>query len=436
VKPESLAVLLICGLASIFTSMAAPAEPTQPESFTLSNGVRVVVLYMADSTNVSMFTFLPMGLAGDGPGQAQWSHLVEHLVIRTTTPAGVQQVNAETLADHMRLDFYGNVENWEEALRHHVQWIGGAPFTQSRMEAEKLNVIAECDTTAHRLATHKFALAAWAQGCRHGHTHAALKADVTGASLADIERYRDEHLAVLDKVLVCVVGGVDAETLEPAIREQLGTLHSDAGTAKPVKLNHDSRDMTWDLDARHLLLVWPIPSCDRQEHAALMVVGRVLMQRFFADSELNAITGTVLAGTDLITPEGSFFYVSASLRPGATFDEVRQRLTSHLNEILSKESSLLMARMIGQQLSQSLSKLPDPAVIRKHVGVNTTAAMIEANLGLQWGMQEFRFGRHRSMLAERLAGVTAEECHTVAQTYLAIDKCAVCTIRPPETTPN
>ncbi|KPK80764.1 MAG: hypothetical protein AMJ81_11340 [Phycisphaerae bacterium SM23_33] len=404
------------------------------ERLTLDNGLRVVVLPVAGSKHVSIFTFLPMGLAADGPGQAQWSHLVEHLVIRSTIPAGSRQANAETLPDHMRLDFYGSVDNWREGLSHHARWLAGVPFGRKSLAAEKANVLTECDAVARNFATHKFAMAAWAQGCRHASKHAALKADVTRARLEQIQRYRDNHLAVLPKALVCVVGGVNIKTLKPAVAKRLGTIRSSAKAPEPVKLEHADRDMTWDLDARHLVLTWPIPSLDQPDHPALMAAGGVLAQRLLGDTELKKMTGVALAGTDLVTPEGSFFYVSACLRPGASFDEVSKKIHSHLQQIRAQPADWNAAAMLGRQLATTLRQPPDIAAIRDRAPTGISAAMMEGNLGLQWGMQEFRYGAHRQVLAGRLAALNAQQVQKAVNTHLAEHKCARCTLRPAEPT--
>src|SRR5260370_19703389 len=144
------------------------------DSITLANGLRIVALHIGGSTNVAIFTFLPMGLAFDGPRQSQWSHLVEHLVIRSTVPADSAQANAETLPDHMRLDWYGSVDNWQAGLKHQADWLTGIPFTMESLLAEKPRVHSEGDFTARNFATHKFEMAAWNQGYRHVLTNAAL----------------------------------------------------------------------------------------------------------------------------------------------------------------------------------------------------------------------------------------------------------------------
>src|SRR5262249_29550779 len=98
------------------------AEAPRIESRTLSNGLRCTVINFPRSTNVCIFTYSPLSLCSEGPGQAQWSHLVEHLVIRSTIPEESEKANAETLPDHMRLDYYGDLSDWKEGLSHHRRW--------------------------------------------------------------------------------------------------------------------------------------------------------------------------------------------------------------------------------------------------------------------------------------------------------------------------
>jgi predicted Zn-dependent peptidase len=219
----------------------------------LSNGIQVVVVHFPSSSNFSLLTFLPLGLADDGANQAQWSHLVEHLVIRSTIPDDLRQANAETLPDHMRLDFYGNTANWKEGLSHHKRWLDGVPFTEASLKTEKPRVIAECDFTAKNFATHKFALGAWAHAFRHGKSHVAMKGDVLDARLEEVQRYRDEHLFVPERTTVCAVGGVDPKTFLAEAEQELGRLQSRAKVSAPQSgptLRQGRLQVTWDLEAR------------------------------------------------------------------------------------------------------------------------------------------------------------------------------------------
>jgi predicted Zn-dependent peptidase len=421
----SISVVAVGGLlACVGTCAAKP----QVDSFALDNGIRVLSVHFPGSNNVSVFTFLPMGLACDGRGNAQWSHLVEHLIIRTTVPAGSGEANAETLPDHMRLDFYGTVADWQQGLSHHAGWLEGLPFTAQSLGAERQAANAECDFVAKRLLTHKFGMAAWAQGYRHGLSHAAIKADAEKASLREIQGYRDQRLGVPDRVLVCVAGGIDAQTLRPVISEHLGKIRSRTKGPELVRLHPGSREMTWDMDARHLMLTWAIPSCSDKDYPALMAAGQWLMMKLFSDQQLKKLTGMVIAGADLVVPEGRFFYVSASLKADASPDDVRKRVANHLESLRSAAGPELA--MIARQLSYQLTNITDPKLLRAQAPPSMSEAMIEGNVALQWATNEYRYGAERAGLAGRLGRMKVAELQRAVAKYLSADKCSVCSISP------
>ena len=58
---HAIVVLLILGNFSL--ASAAPPEVTR---FTLSNGIRVVNFYVENTTDVGIFSYLPLGLVTDG----------------------------------------------------------------------------------------------------------------------------------------------------------------------------------------------------------------------------------------------------------------------------------------------------------------------------------------------------------------------------------
>jgi predicted Zn-dependent peptidase len=393
------------------------AGSAEPVVRALSNGVRLVVVQFPKSTNVSLFTFLPMGLCSDGPGQAQWSHLVEHLVLRSTFSNDLRRANAETLGDHMRLDFYGTTADWQEGLSHHRRWLQGSAFTEASLAAEKPRVTGECDFTAQNFATHKFATAAWSHAWRHREKHVALKQDVLRAALPEVQRYRDTRLFVPGRTTLCAVGGIDPDVFLAEAQKQIGALQSQAAPAASASRHEQGKgpsDVTWDLDARHLLLVWPIPAFDHPDYAALM------------DAKLKQRLGHVLAGADLITPEGNFFYVSAPLRPGASFDDVEQALRSHVDAIAAVPAGI---EMLSRQLASSLVEVPDPALLARDTGAGTKLAMIEANVGLGYAMNVHRYGLEREALARRLRSLSAEDVRRAASKYLGTNA-SICRINP------
>jgi hypothetical protein len=128
---------ILIGIAGLLGSRDSSAQLARAsvEERVLTNGIRLVCVRFPGSTNVSIFSYLPLGLAKDAAGQAQWSHLMEHLVIRSTMGESLAEGNAETLPDHMRLDFYGTTRNWREGVSHHRRWLEGAAFTEESLRA-------------------------------------------------------------------------------------------------------------------------------------------------------------------------------------------------------------------------------------------------------------------------------------------------------------
>jgi predicted Zn-dependent peptidase len=417
-------VITLAALAFGAISSFAAAPTIQ----TLSNGVRVVVVHFPKSTNVSIFTFLPMSLCSDAARRAQWSHLVEHLVIRSTFPDELARANAETLPDHMRLDFYGNTGDWKEGLSHHRRWLEEAPFTEATLAAEKPKVVAECDFTSRNFATHKFAVAAWSHASRHSNAHVAIKGDVLRATLEEVQRYRDNRLFVPQQTTVCVVGGVDAPSFLVEAGDQLGRLTSPAGPPTPVTPRTGKLEVTWDLDARHLLLIWPLPDFPDADFASLMVAGQWLTMQYFNDKELKKLTGQTFAGADLVAPEGNWFFISASLRPGASFADVEKVLRTQLSKLTDNPIDSFRLGMLGRQLASSLSVVPDPALSQTPAGM--TPAMLEANIGLAFGMNVHRYGGQRVTLARNLAKVSPAGIRGPVGKYLGEGKGSVCRIAP------
>jgi len=57
---------------------------------------------------------------------------------------------------------------------------------------------------------------------------------------------------------------------------QPGAIRSNATRPALLQMRDSSRDMTWDLNASHILLTWPIPDFSTDDYAALMVASRLV----------------------------------------------------------------------------------------------------------------------------------------------------------------
>jgi predicted Zn-dependent peptidase len=245
--------------------------------------------------------------------------------------------------------------------------------------------------------------------------------------LAEAQQHRNERLFIPQKTTICAVGGVDAASFIVEAEKEIGKLTSRAQPAAPVVPRKDNLEVTWDLDARHLVLVWPVPDFSDDDYSQLMSAALWLSMQYFNDAQLKAQTGQVLAGADLATPEGNFFYVSASLRPGVAFAEVEKTLRVHLDRLSGNQMEAGQIGMLGKQLASSLAEVPNLAM---QAPPGMKASMVEANVGLFWGMNVHRYGSHREALARKLGNVSGASVQRAAGKLLLPTKGNVCTISP------
>ena len=402
---------------NLFTANVAP----KVTRFTLSNGIRIVNLHVENSTDVGIFSYLPLGLVTDGKAKAQWSHLVNSLTVRTAGPIDYKTSNAETMTDNMRLDFTGNMDTWTQGLALHAKWLAGLPFSAESLAAARPRVLSQFDYIEANLATHKLANVAWNQVFRHGETDIAMRKDIQSAQLNELQEYRDQHLVQADRVLLCVIGGVDPETLKDTMEKQLGAIHLTEKTLPPStvppKIAKD-QNATWDVNVTHYMETYPIPRPENEDYPALYIAS--LLWRFACtqDAQLKGLTGYIHCGVDLVTPEQVYLYVSASLKPGADVETVKQRIGQRMNSLKQPENNRQVP-MIAQSLSMELSGPPDMKTLMQHKPENIPENLMFLQLGVSWGLVEYQYGDNLSQLASAFADVSAADVASVVNRYLS-----------------
>src|SRR5215470_1038349 len=112
--------------------------------FTLPGGVRVSVWQVAGAKKECAFTLLPLSLVDDDADRAQFAHLVEHMLIRSTDREGLQAggitFNGETGALGLRLETFADPRDWQPALERHVRWLMADTFDAKVLAREKENI--------------------------------------------------------------------------------------------------------------------------------------------------------------------------------------------------------------------------------------------------------------------------------------------------------
>ena len=241
----------------------------------LANGAQLLVLEVPGAPRQSTFTFVPVGLDSDGPGRAQFSHLMEHMILRTTDPDGLfvdgVQLNGETTSQCMRLETFTEPDRWSDALVRHVRWWYARDFDATVLEREKGRIQQELLGTTQTGYTHKWSVAAWRQAIA-GRNHAAVRGDVEQATVEDVREQVTQRVHPEDVVLVCVGPAALESLVETLEQETLAVARGLATATDAPEADHAvvvGPTVTWDLETSHALEWYEVPYTTAADRAAL-----------------------------------------------------------------------------------------------------------------------------------------------------------------------
>jgi len=482
IAPSVLAALVAGGAPSCAPSPpSAPADPFT--RFELSCGIRVAVLHVEDAPLQSAFSFLPLGLIDDDADAAQFAHLVEHLLIRSTDPDALEvdglRLNGETTTRALRLEALGPPERWREGLARHARWLAARDFDAATLAREKQRIAAEERGTVPAGATHKWASAAWHQVVAHGARHVALHGDVAGVGLEAARDYVRRRVAIDDGVRMLLVGPVPPRELREALEADFAGLpsgassdpsnaSSDPSNASSIPGNASSdpgeagsdpggatsprtaasapadrgaaradgdaggseRSATWDLDAHHYLEWYPLPAGSARASLAGELLAQAVSQALLASDDPRLAGGSAFADAAHRTAEGPVLLVTAAVEGADDARAVRAAVRSVLAE-LGGDGGAARLEQVRRLASVQLSGLPDFTSLRRSLAGRPGTDLLEAQLALATFYRELRSGLTLPEAQAAVDALSADELVRTART-LTTDARSSLLLSPPD----
>lgn len=217
-----------------------------PQVMKLSNGFTVMMLEDNRFPLVSMRLFVHAGSGYESQKQAGLSHLLEHMVFKSTQkrPAGhvasdVEsaggEINASTSFDSTVFKVDLPADRWKLGLDVIKDMIFGAKFAPEELESERKVVLSELyrgrDNPGSRLMQMTQALV-W-PGVAYGRPIIGFPETVKAFSSEDLRSYIREYYQPQSMVLV-VVGKVKAEDVRREVESLFGELRNDRQLTPPV----------------------------------------------------------------------------------------------------------------------------------------------------------------------------------------------------------
>ncbi|MCA8957871.1 MAG: insulinase family protein [Planctomycetes bacterium] len=391
------AILLLC-------LVPAPQAPQAPSWHTEQvGGIAVHVLQVTDAPVQTVFTFLPTGLATDPADRAQFAHLAEHMLIRSTDPTRLQvggiRLNGETTGEAMRLESVAPPDSWRPALVRHMRWLTARQFDPKVLEREKVRIAGEERATAPRGFNHKWAIAAWAQ-LLAGRDHAAVHGDVAAATVAQVAAYVRGRVR-LSEARMMVTGPRAPAEVVAALREEWKAISAPAGAAEPQERTAPSASATpsksgpqngaprhtaatWDLPAEIYAAWYPLPvDCSAAEAE---VLATLLTTACFGARAFRDLPGRALASA---LSRGGRRYLMVSATPSRELDDAA--LHREIDAAAARLPGLAMMQS-GGMLARLVDPVPDFAAQRRAVPNARSREMVEAQFGMQCGYAVIRLG--------------------------------------------
>lgn len=402
--------LLACTLAA--APVAAAPRPAQApvaelvrkidiphESFTLDNGLRVIVHTDRKAPVVAVSVWYDVGSKHEPKGKTGFAHLFEHLMFNGSENAdgdffkpleemGATDFNGTTWFD--RTNYYQTVPTGglERVLFLESDRMGrllGA-VTQEKL-ANQIGVVQnekrQGDNQPYGLVEYARLAATIPAGHPYGHSTIGSMADLDAASLDDVRAWFRQHYGP-NNAVIALAGDVDVATARPLIEKWFGALPRGPQQTRltvpiPTLAAPKSEVMKDQVALVRLYRTWAVPGDDSADHIPLSVGTSVLGG--LASSRLdNALVrkeqlAVAVSASYESHAQLGWIDVTVDVKPGVDPALVGKRLDALLADFLrtgptkdevSRVATRTMASVIGglEKVSGKASILAEGALLR------------------------------------------------------------------------
>ncbi len=226
-----------CCVAVLFFSWPASAQVFNPESFTLKNGMQVVVLPNHRAPVITHMLWLKTGSVEDPKGKSGIAHFQEHLMFKGTktrkdgeyskiiSRMGGEE-NAFTSYDFTAYYATFGKENLEQVMALEADRLGNWRISQKQVDSEKLVILKERQQNVDNEPSPRFWEEMNAELFR-GHAYArpviGWKNEIENLSKADIEHFHEKYYAP-NNIIAVISGDVTAAEIKPLAEKYYASL--------------------------------------------------------------------------------------------------------------------------------------------------------------------------------------------------------------------
>ncbi|MFQ5549713.1 MAG: M16 family metallopeptidase [Gemmatimonadales bacterium] len=289
--------LLVAALSLAFPAPASAQYRVDYETFTLDNGLRVIMAQDRSAPIVTINVWYNVGSANERPGRSGFAHLFEHMMFYGSENVGQDEYMATVLqaggtlngtTNNDRTAYYEtlpsnrlNLGLWLEADRMRGLVINAEKFETQRnavQEERRLRV----DNRPYKAFSEGPPLAYDSTTCfAYAHTVIGSMDDLNAAQVPDVEEFFHLYYAPNNATLA-VVGDFDANEARALIEQYYGDIPRGAEPPQvgcEYQYSAGAESMTWPdplATIPAVLIIYNTPPHDDADTRALNLLGRVL----------------------------------------------------------------------------------------------------------------------------------------------------------------
>ncbi|MCM8730984.1 M16 family metallopeptidase [Hephaestia sp. GCM10023244] len=398
--------LFLCGAALCALTLPATAAPVAPaqtapavdaaapvsalvaqvdipyESFTLANGLHVIVHTDRKAPIVAVSVWYDVGSKNEPQGKTGFAHLFEHLMFNGSENApgdffkplkevGAIDANGTTSFD--RTNYFETVPTpaLDRALFLESDRMGhltGA-ITQAVLDEQRgvvQNEKRQRDNQPYGLFRYKQVEGLFPADHPYGHTTIGSMADLDAASLADVKQWFHDHYGPNNAVLV-LAGDIDVATARAKVEKYFGDIPrgpQNVHPSAPIPTLPARKDevMKDRVAATMLTRMWAVPGVTSDDMAPLDVAAGVL-----GGLDSSRLTDALVRKEKLAVQVGAYnqslaqlgiFVIQVIVRPGADVAATSKRLDQIVADFLKTgPTEDEVRRVVTQQVSETIAGL-------------------------------------------------------------------------------
>jgi len=419
------ALIMVAGL--MMTSLVTQATQVQDiKSFTLDNGMKIMVLEDASIPNANMYLFWKVGSRNEVPGITGISHFFEHMMFngakkygpkmfdRTMEAAGGAN-NAYTTENITVYTDWFPANALETIFDLEADRIASLDINEKMVESER-GVVASERTTGLENSNWRTLQEEIKGAAFRAHPYSwsviGHESDIAAWTLDDLVQYHKTYYAPNNAVVV-IAGDVKLAEVKALADKYFAPIPAQA-PPKEVKtvepLQKGERRVyvhKASVSTPNVMLAYHVPSTSHDDYYALDLLSSVLstgnssrLYQSLVEKQLAIEVETYLP----MTFDPNLFYVMGVANPGITATELEQNLIAEINKVAREGVT-----------EQELEKVKNIKLMNFYRSMETING--KANTV---GTYELYFGSFEKLFnaPEAYGKVTPADLQRVAQTYL------------------